>query len=102
MGDIWFPPFVDYVMSRRCSTCGAVAWTDCTARRKRRSAEIQNENRARFGQPPTTPNRADLQHVTRQDAGAAHRSRDIGRAPWTEDRVPGTNYGTVRYPGGAR
>lgn len=57
---------------------------------------------ATAGMEPSTAKRTNLQHASRMDAGAAHYRRDVGRAPWEEDRVPGTSYGTIRYPDGAR
>ncbi len=34
-------------------------------------------------------------HTARQNLGIAHKNRDVGSAPWMEERVSGTNYGTI-------
>lgn len=88
----WFLCFDDYVLSHPCRTCGAQPWADCTAPRKTR------QTRRRATSPATPARRSDFQHAARQDAGSAHYSRDVGRAPWLEDRVSGTCYSTIRRP----
>lgn len=71
-----FPPhWDDYTLAHRCPRCGAAPWTECTVKAGTR----------RF-------------HVRREDVGNAHRNRDIGRAPWREDREPGQRYDTIDYP----
>lgn len=65
-------PHVDeYVLAARCPTC-----------------------RAPSGQPCNAPRRGGF-HAARQDKGAAHKRRDVGNAPWPEERVPGVRYDTL-------
>lgn len=87
MRDDFLPPMHDYVMSHRCPTCKAEPWTDCDAPKKNLEAD-----RLQVIEP------SDRQHVRRQDAGSRHYRRDFGKAPWPEDRVPGVDYSTVKYP----
>lgn len=69
-----FDSIEDYVLSHNCPHCGAAAWTACTW-------DI------------------DGFHLARVDLGIAHRRKDIGSAPWPEDRVPGERYSSIVRPG---
>ena len=91
----WFPPLIDYTLAHRCPTCGAKPGEDCDAPRKAATHHRTDELRAEFGMPPAETDRLTLQHATRQDAGRRHYSRDVARAPWAEDRVPGHRYDTL-------
>lgn len=51
--------------------------------------------RALVGNDPRDHDPLHRLHATRQDAGSRHRARDIGKAPWPEDRVPGQRYDTL-------
>ncbi|MFJ7019669.1 hypothetical protein ACIQUW_15075 [Streptomyces sp. NPDC101117] len=51
--------------------------------------------RAELGLDIADPDPIALLHKTRQQAGAAHKRRDIGNAPWPEDREPGKRYDTL-------
>jgi hypothetical protein len=75
--DSW-PSHELYTLANRCPTCKAAPGVDCNA-----------PNRAR------RQTRLLRQHLTRQDAGARHHSRDVGAAPWPEDREPGRCYCTL-------
>lgn len=78
--DEWFAPLIDYVLCKPCPTCKARAWHDCDAPMKRSKA-----------------NPVHRQHVRRQDRGAAHYYRDVGKAPWMDERTPGTKYHSIDY-----
>ncbi len=68
-----WPSSEAYMLAHPCTRCGAD-----------------------IGQPCTAPNKADHPwHAARQDAGIRHYRRDVGRAPWPEDRVPGERYDTL-------
>ena len=56
------------MLSERCPTCRAEPGVECNYKRPG----------GRF-------------RTTRQDLGIAHKNRDMGNAPWMEERVPGTN-----------
>lgn len=77
-----FEPLWRYVLSERCPTCKAPPWTSCR-------------------RPPGPPGHevTHAQHRRRQTAGSRHRWRDVGRAPWREDRLPGLSYSTVDFTG---
>ncbi|MGW3352565.1 hypothetical protein ACWDA3_55530 [Nonomuraea rubra] len=82
MTDIWPPPSA-YALAHRCPTCKADAGTLCTAPRKTARA-------AR-----TRRDLVEQLHATRQAAGTRHRNRDIGNAPWPDEREPGRRYDTL-------
>ena len=68
-----FPGLSVYALAHRCTTCGAAPGVPCTA-----------------------PNKwPGVAHAARQDAGYRHYRRDVGKAPWPEDRVPGQRYDTL-------
>ena len=52
--------------------------------------------RAEPGEPCDAPNKpAYPWHVARVDAGIRHYYRDVARAPWSEDRIPGVRYDSL-------
>lgn len=71
----WFPPIEDYFLAHSCPRCGAQPWTPCDVR----------TGRSRW-------------HAPRMDRGINHKNRDIGKAPWVEDREPGRQYHSFSYP----
>ncbi|MFD8640784.1 hypothetical protein ACFV14_10790 [Streptomyces zaomyceticus] len=73
-----FPPLHRYALAHACSHCQAPVGVECDAPRK-----------ARHENPLWRLHRA------RQNAGAAHYRRDVERAPWVEDRIPGQRYDTL-------
>lgn len=100
----WFPPISDYVLSHPCPTCNAKPWEPCAAPKKQARAARWRSYREQAGQPPAAEFAAgdiNQQHATRATAGVNHHHRDLAKAPWAEDRVPGTDYGTVDYTGRA-
>ena len=58
-----WPPIDDYIAAHPCPNCKAAAYVPCTISR-------------------------GTQHSTRQDRGIRHYSKDVGNAPWGEDRIP--------------
>jgi hypothetical protein len=69
-----WPTVEEYGLAHRCPTCHAAPGVACVMRRPKGM------------------------HATREDRGAAHYSRDVGRAPSPEDRVPGRRYDTLDSP----
>lgn len=68
----WFPTDYSYQLYHKCPVC-----------------------RARRGQLCDAPRKGGRFHVARQDAGRVHYERDLMRAPWLEDRVPGVRYDSL-------
>lgn len=90
-----FPPFHVYALAHRCTTCGAQPGQPCNVPRKQTEIDKTNAIRAQVGQPPIDPDPLRLLHTTRINAGSRHRDKDIGKAPWPEDRQPGVRYDTL-------
>jgi hypothetical protein len=87
-----WPTIYQYAAAHRCSRCGAGAGEDCIA--PRYSARRRRENQYRVlsgGVPDTKP----ICHAPRIDAASRHYARDVGKAPWFEDREPGRCYCTI-------
>jgi hypothetical protein len=93
--DSAFPSVYDYALARRCSNCGAEPGLPCEAPRKQGEIAGRNRTRAMVGQPPVEFDPLHMLHAVRVDAGNRHRTRDIGAAPWPEDREPGRRYDTL-------
>jgi hypothetical protein len=72
--DEWFASLDEYTLSKHCPTCGAGPGHPCNRKNGPGS------------------------HTTRTTLGLRHRNRDVAKAPWPEDRVPGTNYSTIKTP----
>ncbi len=64
-----FPAAREYALDDRCPQCKAEAGTACPGKI----------------------------HRTRMDADNRHYYRDVDRAPWPEDRVPGTEYHSLEH-----
>lgn len=79
---IW-PPIHAYALAHRCPICHAEPGQPCNAPSKNARAD-------RFG-----GDQVSRMHAARRDTGAAHYSRDIGNAPWAEDREPGPRCDTL-------
>jgi len=75
-----WPGVEEYTIAQRCSQCGAEPGVRC----------ISNTSKT-----------VEFGHARRQDSGARHYRRDVGRAPWSEDRVPGASYDTIGNRGGS-
>lgn len=67
-----WPSIEEYALAHRCPVCLVAPGEPCNAPRKRGRS-----------------------HLPRLDEGARHRTRDIGRAPWPEDRVVGQRYDSL-------
>jgi len=89
----WFPDILDYMLDHRCPVCSADPGDQCVAPRKIAHAQALAELIKRAGGIP--PVEQPPMHAARQDRGVAHYRRDFSRAPWVEDRVAGTSYGTL-------
>lgn len=68
-----WPTTDQYALARRCPRCHTAAGQECTWKQPRGR---------RF-------------HLARVDAGVRHYRRDVGAAPWREDREPGRCYCTI-------
>lgn len=90
-----FPPFHVYALAHRCTTCGAQPGQPCDVPRKQAEIDKRNTIRAQMGDPPVDTDPLHLLHATRIDAGGRHRDKDVGKAPWPEDRQPGVRYDTL-------
>lgn len=90
-----WPPLHAYALAHRCTTCKANPGEQCNAPRKNAQLAHIDAIRARFGDAPMEHDPTALMHATRQDAGLRHYRRDIGRAPWAEDRDPGRRYDSL-------
>lgn len=75
----WFPSMYEYVLDHRCPICKAAPGVECDAPYKEHHDPVNR------------------QHAARIDRGIRHSHRDIGRAPWPEERVPGRQYGTLKH-----
>lgn len=73
-----WPPLEAYALAHRCPTCKAPTGEPCDAPRKAAAEEPGHRL-----------------HLTRQDAGARHYRKDVGDAPWPEERVPGQRYDSL-------
>jgi hypothetical protein len=93
--DTAFPPVHVYALAHRCTTCGAEPGVPCDAPRKQAQIDGFNQIREQVGQQPFETDPLHLMHVRRVDAGNRHRDRDIGAAPWPEDRETGRRYDTL-------
>ncbi|MEU3435454.1 hypothetical protein [Streptomyces sp. NPDC006863] len=91
-----FPPLYEYAMAQECPSCAAAPGVVCNAPNKRKWTARVEALRAELGLDRVTDvEPLTLLHKTRQQAGASHKRRDIGNAPWPEDREPGKRYDTL-------
>jgi hypothetical protein len=90
-----WPPLHAYALAHRCPACKAEPGKPCNAPRKNAQLARIDSTRARFGDAPTEHDPAWRMHAPRHDAGRRHYSRDVGRAPWAEDREPGRRYDSL-------
>lgn len=90
-----FPSLYEYAMAQECPSCAAAPGAVCGAPNKRKAYDRRAGLRAELGLSVVEPEPISLLHATRQQAGARHKSRDIGNAPWPEDREPGKRYDTL-------
>lgn len=84
-----------YALAHRCSTCAAEPGIPCQAPRKQAEIDGRNGIREQAGLPLMETNPLHLMHATRVSAGSRHYDRDVGAAPWPEDREPGRRYDTL-------
>jgi hypothetical protein len=90
-----FPETFAYVMAHACSRCGAQPDEVCNAPRKLAHLVGINRLRARFDLEPAEHHLLSLFHAPRVDVGQRHKGKDIGTAPWPEERIPGLRYDTL-------
>jgi hypothetical protein len=90
-----WPPLHAYALAHRCTTCGAQPGEPCDAPRKNAQLARVDATLARFERPPMDHDQLHRMHGPRQDAGRRHYRRDVGAAPWWEDREPGRRYDTL-------
>ncbi|MEU9233511.1 hypothetical protein [Streptomyces subrutilus] len=89
------PDFSEYAWHLPCPQCDAEARQPCHAPRKQGRHDRVNRLLVQGGYDEVAAPEYGFMHNQRAQAGARHRSRDIGAAPWPEDRVPGTRYDTI-------
>lgn len=89
-----FPSLYQYAMAHACPTCMAGPGVECNAPNKTgrldRAARLAAQLGMEIEQDPLW-----RLHKTRQQTGVRHKQRDIGNAPWPEDREPGKRYDTL-------
>lgn len=90
-----FPPLLAYALAHACPVCAAAAGGPCDAPRKAARVARVNQTRARYRMKPVRHDPLALLHAPRIDLGSHHRGRDIGSAPWPEERTPGQRYDTL-------
>jgi hypothetical protein len=90
-----FPRFDEYAWHLPCPECRAEPRQPCNAPRKQAQHDRINALLARGGRGPVAPPKYGFMHLQRSKAGVRHRARDIGAAPWPEERIPGARYDTV-------
>jgi hypothetical protein len=89
-----WPTLYQYTAAHACPSCKAQPGEDCHAPRKQASRQRVNRIIEQVGGEPFL-SKLTLQHAERVHAGMRHYDRDIGKAPWTEDRKPGRCYCTL-------
>jgi hypothetical protein len=90
-----FPSLYRYALAQTCPTCKATPGATCDAPRKSAKARRIEGLRSELGLSLTAPEPITLLHKTRQQAGARHYRRDIGNAPWADEREAGKRYDTL-------
>ena len=90
-----FPSLYEYAMAHECPSCCAPPGVVCNAPSKQKRLARVEGLRAELGLDLAEPDLIGQLHKTRQQAGATHKRRDIGNAPWPEDREPGKRYDTL-------
>lgn len=89
-----FPSLYRYAIAHPCPTCKAPAGTHCKAPRKQGAAAARNGVRAELGLA-ALDTRSEEIHAARHDVGRRHYRRDVGNAPWADEREPGQRYDTL-------
>lgn len=95
MGTTPWPPLHAYALAHRCTACKARPGEQCNAPRKNALLARVDTTLARFNRPPMEHDPLQRMHARRYDAGRRHYIRDVGRAPWAEDREPGRRYDSL-------
>ncbi|MBY6301002.1 hypothetical protein [Streptomyces clavuligerus] len=87
--------FTEYAWHLPCPQCDADARQPCQAPRKQSRHDRLNKLLTQNGRDPIPAPEYGFMHAQRTAAGVRHRARDIGAAPWREDRTPGVRYDTI-------
>ncbi len=90
-----WPPLHAYAMAHRRPACKAEPGEPCDAPRKNAGFARIDRLLAEAGLEPIERDPSHRMHTPRQDAGIRHYNRDVARAPWSEERVPGRRYDTL-------
>lgn len=90
-----WPPLHVYALAHRCPTCKAEPGVYCDAPRKNGRLARRDQLMAQVGLPPAAHRPIERLHAARQHLGAAHHQRDIGNAPWADEREPGRRYDSL-------
>lgn len=83
-----WPPLHAYALAHHCTTCKAGPGEQCDAPRKQ--AAVDGSAASGVNVPESW-----RMHAARQGAGRRHYGRDVGSAPWAEDREPGRRYDSL-------
>ena len=90
-----WPSLYEYAMAHRCTKCGADPGVECDAPGKNAQLACIDGISRRAGREPVQHDPVKRLHAVRQDAGMRHKRRDVGNAPWMDERVPGQRYDTL-------
>lgn len=90
-----WPPLHAYALAHACPTCKARPGEQCNAPNKNARLKRVDALLARAGESPVEHDPIKRMHARRQDAGMRHKRRDVGNAPWAEDREPGRRYDSL-------
>lgn len=90
-----WPSIGDYALAHPCPTCKVPRGEECVAPRKQALANQLNRIQESRGLEPMGDRQTESMHITRVDVGIRHYYRDVGNAPWSEDREPGRRYDSL-------
>ncbi len=90
-----WPPLVAYALAHPCPTCRAEPGQPCNAPNKAARLARADRIRDELGMNRVRHDPLHRIHAARTDAGRRHYRRDVGNAPWSEDREPGRRYDTL-------
>lgn len=90
-----WPPLHAYALAHRCTTCRAEPGEPCNAPGKQARLDAADRFHDELGVERGEHDPAARLHAARLNAGSRHYSRDVGRAPWADERVPGRRYDSL-------
>lgn len=90
-----WPSLYEYAMAHKCPSCQAAPGVVCNAPNKAARLARVDGIRTELALSPVEHDPIARLHKTRQQAGARHYRRDVGNAPWADQREPGKRYDTL-------